>query len=512
MTPTSHNAPTGASVPVPGPKRGAIALLACVAAATAAMLALSAGVALRPLPTVTVRPALFAETEPAPDEPGRTAATPTVQAPGWIEPDPFTIAAAALTDGVVDEILVLEGQSVEAGQVVARLVDEDARLAVSRAEADLAASEAELEAAKARLRAAETDWAEPVERERAVAAAKAERDRTDAQIAQLPALVGSARAHAERLAEELERTEQAFRSGAANEIEAVVARKRLDGARADLDALERRAAILDAERERASADLAAARRNAELRTDERLALEAAYAALARARAGVDQARAARDEAALRLERTVIRAPISGLVQRRYKYPGAKVMAAMDDPDSTHIVHLYDPEKLQVRVDVPLADAAHVRAGQDCEVVVEILPDRVFRGVVDRITHQADLQKNTLQIKVRVIDPDPIVKPEMLARVRFLGSGGRAEAASGGVATPVLVPETALSGPDNARVVRVVRERRAGVGRLVAVPVTVTRTDAGWAAVEADLRPGDLLALDPPADARRVRIAIAEDPS
>ena len=37
----------------------------------------------------------------------------TVQAPGWIEPDPFPTAVTALADGVVARVLVLEGQSVE---------------------------------------------------------------------------------------------------------------------------------------------------------------------------------------------------------------------------------------------------------------------------------------------------------------------------------------------------------------------------------------------------------------
>ena len=143
----------------------------------------------------------------------------------------------------------------------------------------------------------------------------------------------------------------------------------------------------------------------------------------RARAVVARATARRDQDKLRLERMVIRAPITGLVQRRLKVPGDKIMLGMDDPLSAHLLHLYDPERLQVRVDVPLADAAGVFVGQRCEIVVDILPDVVFVGDVTRITHEADLQKNTLQVKVRVIDPDPVLKPEMLTRVRFLAEGG-----------------------------------------------------------------------------------------
>lgn len=510
--------PTGPAgrvpVPAPGPRRRALWMVAGVAGLTGALLLTSAGSALRPTPLVAVRPVLFQPSAQPEASPDRAPATRTVQAPGWLEADPYTVAAAALTDGVIDQILVLEGDTVEQGQPVARLVRADAELALARAEADRRGAESEIALARAVLAAAETDWDEPIERTRAAASARAAVARGEAELAQLPALIAAERAMAEQLAEELDRTEQARRSGAANEIEAVVARKKLEAARATVDALARREPILAAELDLARAELTAAERLAELRTPERLALESARAGVLRADAALAQAVAARDEAALRLERTVIRAPISGFVQARLKYPGSKVMASMDNPDSTHIVHLYDPAKLQARVDVPLADAAEIRVGQVCEVVVEILPDRTFRGEVTRITHQADLQKNTLQIKVRLIDPAPILKPDMLTRVKFMGSGDTSGSADAGAPDPaVLVPEQAVVETPAGHSVHAVRDRRAGKGRLTAVPVTVVTRADGWASVRGDLRPGDLLAVNPDRPVSgRVRIALAEEPS
>jgi hypothetical protein len=108
------------------------------------------------------------------------------------------------------------------------------------------------------------------------------------------------------------------------------------------------------------------------------------------------------------------------------------MAAMDDPHSNHVVHLYDPAHLQVRVDVPLAEASRVGIGHKARIVVEVLPDRVFQGEVTRIVNEADLQKNTLQVKVRILDPVPELKPEMLARAQFLAPAPAAEAGRSGV--------------------------------------------------------------------------------
>src|SRR5687767_8177023 len=65
-------------------------------------------------------------------EPGAGAVL--TQAPGWIEPAPYPVLAPALTEGVIREVLALEGDRVEAGQVVARIDDQDAKLALRRFE------------------------------------------------------------------------------------------------------------------------------------------------------------------------------------------------------------------------------------------------------------------------------------------------------------------------------------------------------------------------------------------
>ena len=267
----------------------------------------------------------------------------------------------------------------------------------------------------------------------------------------------------------------------------------------------------------------AATRNFELRVSEKRALDAAEAAVRRGEAMVREMQAKVAEAELRLDWMTVRSPISGYVLRRVKVRGDKVMLGMDDPHSAHIVHVYDPERLQVRVDVPLADAAHVFAGQACEGVVDVLPETVFRGEVLRVTHEADLQKNTLEIKVRVIDPSPLLKPEMLTRVKFLPGGGSA-APGGGRASgesgpaPVLIRAECLDGMPpaggGASRVWVVRGRRGDVGRIAPTDVTVEgKEEPGVWRVRGNLHPGDLLVVMGTAgelkDGQRVRVTSAE---
>lgn len=484
----------------PKPRRLAAMIPVAVLLATLALIAWSAWPVVRPARRVSVVQAVFQLVDDAPNEAesaknGRDA--PTVQAPGWLEAEPFFVSCTALADGIVETIEVLEGDHVQQGDVVARLVADDSEIRLRRAEANLAMSEASLQSASAEQEAAERAWADPIELDRAVEAGHASVAEVEAEIAQLPSLIGSATATLTWLAEEADRVRLSTERGATNELERITSTQRAAAQRAEVGALVAREAILNAKADRLRAELRAAVRQLELRIEDRRRMSAAAAMVAGAESAVLQAKAIRDEAALELDRMVIRAPITGYVQSRLKAPGDKVIRMMDSPTSAQLVHLYDPSRIQVRVDVPLADSSHISVGQPCEVVVEALPNRVFRGEVLRSTHEADLQKNTLQFKVKVIDPDPILRPEMLTRVRFLSSG------EGGVSQSrtleagnarVQIPAGALDNSGGSSRVWVVTNRRNGRGVLSARPVDVLEDSGDWITVAGAVQPGALLAI------------------
>ena len=125
-----------------------------------------------------------------------------VQAPGWVEADPFSTYVPALTSGIVEDVLVLEGDTVRKGQVVANLVDDDARLVLERSKAILAQREGELAAAKAALKAAETELRELVALKRREAVAVAETSRLAAELAAYPPKIEQAKATVEELRDE----------------------------------------------------------------------------------------------------------------------------------------------------------------------------------------------------------------------------------------------------------------------------------------------------------------------
>ena len=186
-----------------------------------------------------------------------------------------------------------------------------------------------------------------------------------------------------------------------------------------------------------------------------------------------------------------------------------------------VLRLYDPAKLQVRVDVPLADAAKIGMGILAQITTEALPDKTFKGVVTRIVHEANIQRNTVQVKVAIEEPSPTLKPEMLTRVRFYSPArnpGDGQSDSAGLSSKgslrLLVPTGALmdvSG-DKAQVWLVDQSTsRLGpvaIRREITIVPGTAQSEDGFAEATEGLHPGDRLVIRPPSSLKtgaRVRV-------
>jgi HlyD family secretion protein len=422
----------GTQIPMP-PRRWAvrIGLPMLILAATAALLLSTMWSSIMPARTVRAVPALVRDVDAPINEAAATATTDAiVQAPGWVEPDPYGVYAGALAEGVVEEVLVLEGDTVTAGQPVAQLVDEDARIALQQAEAFVVHLAADTAIAQATLD-------------------------------QLPARIRAARANRDALADEVQRKTTLVESGAvaAGPVERL--RMKLQAADAAIDQLELEERVL-------------------------------FAKLMDSEAQLASGEADRDAAALRLERMIVRSPIDGVVIERLTSPGSVIQFGNGE-HSSHIVHLYQPDKLQVRADVPLASAAMVGVGQPAEVVVDIMPDRIFEGTVTRFVHRADLSKNTVEAKVRILDPSPLLKPDMLARVRILPAVDP-ETNEGTRRVPrTFAPRDAIT-DSQLWVIESANGEASGVARKRIVTTGDTEHD-GWIEITDGLFPGDHVILD-----------------
>jgi hypothetical protein len=110
-----------------------------------------------------------------------------------------------------------------------------------------------------------------------------------------------------------------------------------------------------------------------------------------------------------------------------------------------------------------------------------------------VVQQADIAKNTVQAKVRLLDPAPQLKPEMLARVKLFPQVA-GEATAGGAGRSTIWVRADLVDPTAASpVVCVVAGLEDGRGTVEHRAVTLAGTARdGWIAVTSGLRAGDLV--------------------
>ena len=198
------------------------------------------------------------------------------------------------------------------------------------------------------------------------------------------------------------------------------AKAELSAAQSALAELESRGPTLQTQREALTRKCTALTEQLRLLTEQKRAVAGAEAALAAANARRDQAQLNAQRAAINLERMTIYAPISGRVLTLDAQPGKRLvgMDPASEQNSSTVISMYDPKSLQVRVDVRLEDVPHVQIGQPVEIQSAALA-KPIAGEVQWVTTRADIQKNTLQVKVSIADPPQVITPEMLAQVTFL---------------------------------------------------------------------------------------------
>ncbi|MFA4915376.1 MAG: efflux RND transporter periplasmic adaptor subunit [Syntrophales bacterium] len=146
----------------------------------------------------------------------------------------------------------------------------------------------------------------------------------------------------------------------------------------------------------------------------------AQAAVGAADAALKASTAALNEADVMLEYTYIRAPFNGVVLTKNADIGDIVtpIGAAAEAKAA-VVTIADMDSLQVEVDVSESNINQVRSGQPCEIQLDALSELRFRGEVHIIVPTADRSKATVMVKVRFVDKDSRILPEMSAKIAFL---------------------------------------------------------------------------------------------
>jgi len=262
----------------------------------------------------------------------------------------------------------------------------------------------------------------------------------------------------------------------------------IDVARANLE--QGQAELVDAERALArSQELLAKKFVAPAAHDAAVArYDKAKAAMAGFRAGIAVARANHRAAQVAVEQTLIRAPFDGVVLTKNANVGDVITPFSSATGSqAAVVTMADMTTLEVEADVSEASVGKVRLEQPCEIQLDALPETRFRGFVSRMVPTVDRAKATVTVKVRFVDGDARVLPEMSAKVAFLTRELTPE-----LRTPrTVVPPSAVVDRGGKRVVYVIRD-----GRAVETPVEVASRIGDMVEVAGGVRAGDRVVASP----------------
>ena len=212
-------------------------------------------------------------------------------------------------------------------------------------------------------------------------------------------------------------------------------------------------------------------------------LEDARTAVRQQEAVVDQVRKQVELADYDLKHTLIRAPLGGQVVSREVEPGEWVKKG----GTVAVVSVLDP--VQVQALVPERYTVHLKEGQEVCCTADALPGRTFCGRIRAIIAAGDPASRTFPVQVLVDNPQLVIKPGMLIRVKL---------AVGSPRTALMVPKDALVISGTGHQVFVVQEGKAhpvdvklgeAQGPLVEVKGDL---QAGWPVVSVGnerLRPG-----------------------
>ena len=194
-----------------------------------------------------------------------------------------------------------------------------------------------------------------------------------------------------------------------------------------------------------------------------------------------------------LANTVIKAPVTGTVLERNVEKGEFITTGFvgDKGAKGYVVSLADLNDLQVELDINQNDFARLDRKQKGTITTDAYPDRKYAGIIDEIAPEANRQKATVQVKVKVLQPDEFLRPDMNASVAFYNEEKAATGSPAAPAKPVVYVPTAAVKNDAVFVLL--------GGKVIRRTVRVTGSTSEGLRVEEGLIGGEDLVLNPPAD-------------
>jgi len=335
---------------------------------------------------------------------------------------------APKVSGRAVRLVVNEGDTVRAGQVLVRLDDGDLRAQVDQARAAVVAAEARVtQAASAIQTQQQTTDTQVAQARAALVAAQArvpqaqttvtlQGQTVEQAVAQAQAQLGAAQAQAMSARSNLAKAQSDYARAKALFAEGAISAADVDAARAAYDgavAAERTARDGVTQAQAGLASAQANRLQVPIRREDvrasQAAVNQAQAAVANAEAGYTvvaqrrqdlaaaqaqlvQARAALRYGEIQLGYATVTAPIDGIVLTKNVQEGEVVAAG------AAVYTLVNPGDMWLRVFIPEDQIGRVHPGQRAQITVDTFPGRTFPAHVSEVRSQAEFTPGNVQTK------------------------------------------------------------------------------------------------------------------
>ena len=147
--------------------------------------------------------------------------------------------------------------------------------------------------------------------------------------------------------------------------------------------------------------------------------------------------------------------------------------------------------MEVETDVAENLLSRIAVGQPAEVSVSAVPSKHYRGILRQVIPMSDRSRGTVKVKVKILDPDEHLFPELVATVHFLPDKALKNPNAG--AAFVFVPKSAVYEENGHSYAWVVDVKSKASRRQVEVAVT----NDELARVESGLKSGETVVVKPP---------------
>jgi RND family efflux transporter MFP subunit len=121
-----------------------------------------------------------------------------------------------------------------------------------------------------------------------------------------------------------------------------------------------------------------------------------------------------------LDKHQVRAPFAGVVVDRSAQPGEMISPmSVGGFTRTGICTIVDMDSIEIEVDVNEAFIGRVAAGGAVNAMLDAYPDWTIPGQVIAIVPTANREKATVRVRIRFVQKDPRILPDMAVKVNFL---------------------------------------------------------------------------------------------